>query len=209
MHNIKNPEEWIRVNHVLKTYYEAYKSNGWKILRLRSKPTSAKVAGSRRPVNEHCFIRFGNQLESGYDIVLHVRNRLDGVHHNNLYSIPNWNKLINRLRDAGYTKLVAIGTKRQALPLDGVDDLRDAPLQHVMDVIRSARMAIGPSSGPLHLASLCGTPHIVWGEPPKDRFETIWNPFKTPVTVLVTGAKPCTQEIFEAIVAMDKRMQLK
>jgi hypothetical protein len=41
---------------------------------------------------------------------------------------------------------------------------------------------VGPSSGPMHLASLSGTRHLVWSSPHnRNRYLDAWNPFKTPV----------------------------
>jgi len=53
-----------------------------------------------------------------------------------------------------------------------------------------ARLAIGASTGGLHLASLCGCPHYVWGSGAecrwtsmqitnRQRYETVWNPLGT------------------------------
>jgi hypothetical protein len=61
----------------------------------------------------------------------------------------------------------------------------------------------GHSSGPLHLASLCGTPHLVWtnrktygmGKTSREKYESWWNPLRTPVTVLDSGFDPTVDEV--------------
>jgi len=53
----------------------------------------------------------------------------------------------------------------------------------------SSYVMVGPSSGPIHFAALCGLPQVTWvGKPvgPRGvrRYTQHWNPFKVPVRVL-------------------------
>lgn len=49
-----------------------------------------------------------------------------------------------------------------------------------------ARLAVGQSTGTMHLASLCRIPHVVWGpEKIRNRYETEWNPFSCEVKYYV------------------------
>jgi hypothetical protein len=63
------------------------------------------------------------------------------------------------------------------------------------------RLAIGASTGGLHLASLCRCPHYVWGcdsslrwtalrMSNRQRYETFWNPLGTPVIYDEVGWRP-------------------
>ncbi len=62
-------------------------------------------------------------------------------------------------------------------------------------------VAVGYSTGGLHLASLCGCPHVVWGVPEwmpaspwqistRQRYQTFWNPLATPVHYYGMTAQP-------------------
>jgi len=78
-----------------------------------------------------------------------------------------------------------------------------------MDNMAATRLVVGPSSGPMHLASLCGTPHLVWTDQirysaiqvnNRKRYETLWNPFCTPCWVLDTqGWAPLPSFVLEEI----------
>jgi ADP-heptose:LPS heptosyltransferase len=78
-------------------------------------------------------------------------------------------------------------------------------LSEVMDLMAGATMVIGPSSGPMHLASLCGTPHIVWTDDKvwpaakmnnRTRYEKAWNPLRTPCKVLdANGWDPSVETV--------------
>ena len=123
------------------------------------------------------YIKFGNSVKKKYDYVFHIRDRTLRAADN--WGIDNWRKLLNLLES---DNVACIGTKEEALLIDGADDLRDAPLSQVFDVLAGAKCCFGPSSGPIHLASLCGCPHVVWSLPSdKARYEENWNPLKTKV----------------------------
>ncbi|HSW45206.1 MAG TPA: hypothetical protein VLM89_06505 [Phycisphaerae bacterium] len=81
-------------------------------------------------------------------------------------------------------------------------------------------LAVGQSTGGLHLASLCGCPHVVWypGEPclwtpwqitNRQRYETFWNPLATPLRFHEVDRQPAPTEvadwIAQALVAIGRR----
>lgn len=158
------------------------------------------------PISEQKFNPFGSRPRAesqgiAFDIVVHARTKkgknplLNSLN----WSQKDWNRLVNGLTQMGYT-VAAIGTKDASLVPDGAVNLQGRDLQTVMDVTAAARIVIGPSSGPMHLASLCKTHHIVWVPPmhgkeahawgvTRARYETIWNPFNTPYTILELGGK--------------------
>ena len=68
--------------------------------------------------------------------------------------------------------------------------------------INQAKCIIGPSSGPIHLASLCGTTQIVWSghERNKYRYEELWNPHKTKVIYLGDeGWQPSVEHVYKNV----------
>ena len=139
---------------------------------------------------EQSFVKFGNKLEKGYDILVHARNRTVAPYRN--WSIDNWSSLIKKFGDFS---IASIGSKNNSHLIDGTDDLRGIPLNELCDYMASAYVMATPSSGPGHLASLCGCRHVVWTDNKKrsinadlftnrDRYEHMWNPLKTKVVVI-------------------------
>lgn len=125
-------------------------------------------------------------------VVVHARYRPHVAARN--WSQRNWNRLARRIFREGLAKrVICIGLRKHAMTAEGAVDMRDAPLEVQMDVLASAEFAIGPSSGPMHLASLCGCPHLVWcGGAATEwrrtckRYKSEWNPFGT-----LAHAHPC------------------
>ncbi len=81
--------------------------------------------------------------------------------------------------------------------------------------LSGARLAIGASTGGLHLAALCRCPHYVWGCGNEDRwtsigmsnrqrYETMWNPFGTPCRYDECGWQPSmTHVVDNAMLALE------
>jgi len=121
---------------------------------------------------------YGTKQQKEYDYIFHIRNR--ELRKEDNWSISSWKKLKNLLGDD--KKVACIGTKESSGCLDDTEDLRDYSLKEVCTIIRSSSFVFGPSSGPMHLASLCNTPHIVWSKPENtDRYKNTWNPLGTKV----------------------------
>ena len=119
-------------------------------------------------------------ISDGYDILIHARNKSSGCNsHERNWSLCKWNKLVSNLQ--GF-KISSIGTSQSSLHVEGTDDMREITMDTLMSNISNSGIVIGPSSGPIHLASLCRTPHLVWSSSyNKCRYESAWNPFNTPV----------------------------
>lgn len=83
----------------------------------------------------------------------------------------------------------------------GAMDMRGAPLEAQCAYLASARVAVGPSSGPMHLAQLCGTPVVTWYARPRaesiGRYEGWWNPFRAGCTFL-EALRPSPEEVVRA-----------
>lgn len=160
------------------------------------------------PIAQQSFIRFGSKergkrLGYNFDIIVHARKPI-GKRPGHSYPLNRWNELINRLHRY---RIACIGT--EAYAPEGTVDMRVAPMQDCMDAIASATMVLGPSSGPMHLASLCGTPHMVWTDTQfysaingtnVERYHLLWNPLRTPCRVLdMYGWLPSVDQLMRAI----------
>jgi len=123
------------------------------------------------------YIRFGKETKNKYDYVFHIRNR--ELRKEDNWSIDKWDMLLQLLSPS---KVACIGTIRDSGLIDGADDLRGVELSKVFDILRNANCVFGPSSGPMHLSSLCGSPHVVWSRKENYiRYTKNWNPLNTPV----------------------------
>ncbi len=79
-------------------------------------------------------------------------------------------------------RMASIGSQDASMHIDNTEDLRGIAMGRLMDIMASSQMFVGGSSGPAHLASLCGLPHITWGTKIiENRYLSSWNPFHTPV----------------------------
>lgn len=115
-----------------------------------------------------------------FDVILHARNTNKYGTGYRDWSKEKWCSLVKSL--SGEKLLVAsMGTVEAALHVPGTTDIRGLPLRDLCSHLRMAKIAVGPSSGPLHLATLCQCPHIVWTGPHKnvERYQKLWNPFET------------------------------
>ena len=123
------------------------------------------------------YVQYGNPAEQKYDFVFHIRDR--DLRKEDNWAMDNWNLLKEKLNS---DKIACIGTKSESGYIRETKDLRDAPLKEVFNALAAAECCFGPSSGPMHMASLCGCPHVVWSiDSNKIRYEENWNPLNTEV----------------------------
>ena len=165
--------------------------------------------------DEQCFIKFGiaaqaNEAGRKYDVVVHARNRTNKTEFTGS-NYPNhlWTDVVSALTRKSL-RVCCVGTVEQAFGIPGATDLRGIPLDELMDVMAAAGVVIGPSSGPMHLASLCCAPHVTWshtrispsiGCSNRERYERVWNPLETPVKFI-----PNRQPSVAAVVAATLNM---
>jgi hypothetical protein len=161
------------------------------------------------PIAFQSFIRFGDssKAEARYDVLFHIRGPA-GKRKNHAWNLRMADQVGKTLLEQGY-KGAVIGTKEDAEVIAGFDDLRGIELKKLMDLIAASRVVVGPSSGPMHLASLCGTPHVVWTDRQyycaakctnRTRYETVWNPLRTQVEVIDEfGWNPPVDEVMKRI----------
>jgi len=144
------------------------------------------------PIDEQEFIKFGDTKRGEItDVVIHARGAF-GTRPGHHWPITAWNLVVEDLLRANL-KVAAIGSKDGAMCPQGAVDWRGIPLGKLTDNLSATRLVVGPSSGPMHLASLCGTPHLVWTDRTwysaikatnRQRYERIWNPLATPCRVM-------------------------
>ena len=133
-------------------------------------------------------------------MLIHARN-LPSVYYDNKiighsrnWPTEKWEECISYFDNkykGGY--FGSIGTKNGARHIKGTTDFRDEPLDRVCTYMRGARVVVGESSGPLHLAMLCGTPVVVITHNRKEksldgrtnrwRYEKMMNPFNVKCTI--------------------------
>lgn len=127
------------------------------------------------------YVRYGSPIVQDAVVSFHARGIQTAAFKN--WSVQKWGELAKE-----FPRAISIGSKND-LHVAGTKDARGMSLGSLMDLIASSSMVIGQSSGVMHLASMCCTPHLVWAdnktyfnEPLQKRYEETWNPFGTPVT---------------------------
>ena len=130
---------------------------------------------------EQIFYQYGNlsSLPFTIDVVIHARNKDTGEFRN--WSKDKWQQLVDKLNKEHDLHIACIGGS-DSFHLENTEDMRMIEMNKLTNVLHSSNMIVGPSSGPLHLASLCGTKQIVWStEHNRKRYENDWNPFNSEV----------------------------
>jgi len=136
-----------------------------------------------------CFTNLRVPCDISTDIVLIPRLRALASERNRPESW--WFELAERLRGCGL-----------------VVETYEPRVDRAILQLSRARLAIGASTGGLHLASLCGCPHYVWGSGPerrwtsmqitnRQRYETVWNPLGTPCRYDECGWQPSMEHVVD------------
>jgi hypothetical protein len=126
---------------------------------------------------EQEFFKYDYISDYGFDVIFHCRNKSTGSERN--WDKQEWEKLYKSLpKDL---KIACIGNN-ESFYIEGTENLRGINLKELVGVLKQSKIIVGPSSGPMHLASLCGLKHLVWStEYNRIRYEKDWNPFNTKV----------------------------
>ena len=181
---------------------------------LKSLGGDRLLPGPYVPIEKQEFIRFGNPGASPphlghHSILMHARGRF-GKRPECSWPQEKWDELVALLNRQNIL-CTAIGT--EALLPAGAADMRNIALQELVDLMSRPiiDLIVGPSSGPLHLASLCGLKQLVWadrriysavGGTSRERYEHKWNPFRTACVVLDRwGWQPSPVTVFDAIMS--------
>jgi len=159
------------------------------------------------------FINYGERLSLHKEkrILFHARDvkqKQYGVDRN--WPIEKWEELALMIKNEfTYYGIECIGSYESSLTVNGTLDYRGVGLRNLIKNISSAKVLIGPSSGPHHLASLCGTHSIVWTGTERwdlgckagtnmERYKTGWNPFGTSCDIIETW-QPSVEEVFNML----------
>lgn len=156
---------------------------------------------------EHEYVTYGAQTDSDIDILIHARNINNAGFDFRNWAESKWIQLVDSLK--GKYKIASIGTEAGALHIEGTEDLRGISLKDLSNYMASVKCVVGPSSGPMHLASLSHTKHIVWTDAKasllgkytnRQRYESVWNPFKSEV-IVIDGEdwNPSVETVYNAV----------
>jgi hypothetical protein len=132
-------------------------------------------------IGKQKFIQFYEKplSKTAIDLVFHFRNfsRTD-LDHKNLAK-ERADAVVAYFSSRGFT-CACIGHPELSYCPPQALDFRSLELKQTVSVISNSHMVIGGSSGPMHLACLCGKPVVTWIGPPADieRYRSYWNPFK-------------------------------
>lgn len=145
------------------------------------------------------YVRYGSPVEKDVAVLFHARGIDKGSFKN--WPAEKWEVLAKEFPGAK-----SIGSGKDLYVFDTTDSM-SLPLYRLINVIASAAIVIGQSSGVMHLASLCGTPQLVWAdnktyfnEPLEKRYKETWNPFNTRVTWIdCDNWNPEPQQILDAL----------
>jgi len=179
-----------------------------------------------RPPSKRWFRKYGKDHRGAkYDMLLHARHMIKGTGDKNLRrSAPQewWDQFFADLR-VGWpmrnVDVASVGLSGQSLHVAGTHDMRDVELPVLMDMMRSSKLIVGVTSGPIHLAALCDCPAVVWTDighrsgydrlSNGEKLMEAWNPFNVPVAAIQIAPDspdpywlPREETLFEAIEEM-------
>lgn len=146
---------------------------------------------------EQEFFKYQKETDiESYDIILHGRDKEIGPERN--WPKEKWDELANILKEK--YSVACIG-KNEAFKIENTIDLRGISLEELTSLMSKSKIVVGPSSGPMHFASLCGVKHLVWStEYNRVRYVKDWNPFNTEVVFHTKGGwNPDVQDIVNLI----------
>jgi len=133
-------------------------------------------------------------------VTLCVRDRGLSTFRN--WEAENWIDLTRRLEGLGYCPVLigSVGQEMQeALSCLNYSLLNKTSINDCISILSESALAVGGSTGTMHLASLCGTNHLVWGADKNViRYrETNW--FNAKHKVVVSGWNPKASLILDEV----------
>ena len=191
---------------LLNSWEERLRNEGYEVARLVIPKSGMRFAERFMRSSRQSYIRLGRAQP---DILVHMRAKryLKGGEPN--YPARLWKQVLARLKVRGHRNIAAIGTISDALCLSPCVDMRDIPMERLCDLMRNAKVIIGPSSGPMHLASLCECPQVTWTQrqATADRYHDGWNPFRVSVHTFIqrNGSWITPEQIVHATMDMLKK----
>lgn len=170
-------------------------------------PSQLLQPGCSFDYKDQKFISFAckDNGQKSYDLIFHCRStsKLNTAYRN--WETEKWEKLRDNFSGL---KIACVGSKEESISIEGADDLRGISLKALAGTLSNSKMIIGPSSGTMHFASLCGCKHIVFTDDKRNfgqqtnryRYETGWNPLNTKAIVIDgEGWKPSVETVVRHI----------
>lgn len=142
------------------------------------------------------YVRYGSPVVKDVSVLFHARGIEKGASKN--WPREKWEKLAKEFPGAR-----CVGSVGDLSVCEYV--YNDYGLEILIDVIASASIVIGGSSGVMHLALMCGTRVCTWGECSnfgdtlENRYKETWNPFGTPVTWVGDTWNPEVEDVMKAL----------
>lgn len=180
-----SPEQWNSILEKISYDNKKEKLTIFKPRRIGNPPkthfSDSFVFGPYKIIPE--YLKLGKKdAQQNNNVVIHARNRDLRTQDN--WPEENWNSLVNMLSSSGYN-VFSIGLKNESLHIENSKDMRECQQDELLDLLASSICIFGPSSGAMHLASLCACPQVVWTTDYNfDRYTKNWNPFNTKVVFL-------------------------
>lgn len=160
---------------------------------------SVPVQGVGDVIPNYRFLKGNISADQCVDIVVHARNRKIRTVDN--WNVEKWEKVVSNLNQFSFA---SIGRTNSSDLIPGTVDYRDQDLCFVTGLLNSAKCIVGPSSGPLHLATLSGCPQVWWTSNPRQnfpRYTSTWNPFIVESSML-QGSDPSVESVVDEILNM-------
>jgi len=146
---------------------------------------------------QQTFIKLGNAecVQDPVDVVIHARDRkVVRAHHN--WHKDKYVEVAQKFTDAGY-RVAFIGSQEQSFSPEGFRSLAGIDLESLCNYIAAAKIIVGPSSGPMHLAALCGCDQVVFCEGNRGRYREDWNPFRVRCEFPPGGWSPSVDDVYK------------
>ena len=138
--------------------------------------------------------------EDRFSVVLCVRDRELSDFRN--WQYQNWYDLATKLLEDNYDVIVIGGVRdvdAWKMPV-GVHDLtNNTTIDQCVDIMHGTDLAIGGSTGTMHLASRCGTDHYVWGSPNMVQRYAESNWMGAAHCVLPVGWLPTVEQVYDGV----------
>lgn len=185
-HRCKNENEYKHKRFIQEQNlkYDVYQSGWIKLGYTQNYPQNSKATFYHQTF--HKYGEVTDDPEYNHDILLHIRSSNKcGTAYRNISPLK-FKEILQPFRDLD---IACIGHPSGSAAVKGYTDLLGIPLRALVKHMANSKVIVGPSSGPMHLASLCGLPQITWSGRKHNqvRYEKYWNPFDTPCKHIFTG----------------------
>lgn len=167
------------------------KKRGFEVTKIDPLPAGCRFAKRRKFIlykaNEDSLNKWKHIPDNA--VVLCVRGRSFGKHKN--WKGDKWKSLCAHFLSNSFVPVItgAYETVSFEVPEGCIDIRNKTTVDDFIAVIQRSRFVVGQSTGPVHLASMSGVPHAVWGSSRiEERYLKSWNPHNTPVSYLSLGS---------------------